>query len=78
MHKIFAPALTVLALATSAVALDAPASAKGCLRGAAAGGVAGHYAHHHAVAGAAIGCVAAHHPSAKKAKAAAQADPAPR
>lgn len=78
MHKIFTPALAVIALATSAVALDAPASAKGCIRGAAAGGVAGHYAHHHAIAGAAIGCVAAHHHYAKKAKAAAQADPSRR
>jgi len=43
-----------------------PAEAKGCIRGAAAGAVAGHLAHHHAIAGAAIGCVAMHHHYAKK------------
>jgi hypothetical protein len=42
-------------------ALAAPsAEAKGCIRGAVAGGVAGHM-FHHGVIGAAAGCVAARH-----------------
>ena len=58
-----------------------PAFAKGCLRGAAAGGVAGHYVGKgHAVLGAAGGCIAAHHYYARQAaaqKAAQRAQPAP-
>jgi len=47
-----------------------PALAKGCIRGAAAGGVAGHYVGKgHAVMGAVAGCVAAHHYYAKQARA---------
>jgi outer membrane lipoprotein SlyB len=47
-----------------------PALAKGCIRGAAAGGVAGHFVGKgHAVAGAAVGCVVAHHHYAKQARA---------
>lgn len=50
-----------------------PALAKDCIRGAAAGGVAGHYVGKgHAVAGAVAGCVAMHHHYAKQAKAKAQ------
>ena len=46
-----------------------PASAKGCLRGAAAGGVAGHYVGKgHAVLGAMAGCAAMHHHYAKLAR----------
>jgi hypothetical protein len=41
------------------------AEAKGCLKGAAVGGVAGHFAGKHAVAGAAIGCVIGHHEANK-------------
>ena len=37
------------------------AQAVGCLSGAVAGGVAGHYYHHHAVIGAIAGCAAGHH-----------------
>ena len=64
---------TRLSSALAAVGLvvcagSVPAEAKGCLRGAAAGAVAGHLAHHHAIAGAAIGCVAMHHHYAKKAR----------
>lgn len=47
-----------------------PAMSKGCIRGAAAGGVAGHFVGKgHAVAGAVIGCIAAHHYYAKQARA---------
>ncbi len=37
------------------------AGAVGCLSGAAVGGVAGHYAGHHAILGAAAGCAVGHH-----------------
>lgn len=51
----------IAALAVSSIALaPAPVLAKGCLRGAAAGGVAGHMAHHHAIMGAMAGCAAGH------------------
>jgi hypothetical protein len=52
------------------MATASPALAKGCIRGAAAGGVAGHYVGKgHAVMGAAAGCVVAHHHYAKQARA---------
>jgi hypothetical protein len=48
------------------------ASAIGCLSGGAAGAVAGHYAHHHAILGAVGGCIAGHQLAKhNKAKAAA-------
>ncbi len=53
-----------------ALMIAQPVLAKGCLRGAAAGGVAGHFVGKgHAVAGAAVGCVVAHHHYAKQARA---------
>ncbi len=61
--------LTIVA-ATVALVGAQPVIAKGCIRGAAAGGVAGHYVGKgHAVAGAVAGCVAMHHHYAKQAKA---------
>jgi len=41
--------------------MPAAAEAKGCIRGAIAGGVAGHYMHRHTVSGAVAGCVAGHY-----------------
>ena len=38
-----------------------PSEAKGCLKGAAVGGVAGHMVGHHGTAGAAAGCAVGHH-----------------
>jgi len=62
-------ATTTLALSLL-VASASPVLAKGCIRGAAVGGVAGHYVGRgHAVAGAAVGCVVAHHHYAKQARA---------
>lgn len=62
--------MLTIAAATLAVVGAQPALAKGCIRGAAAGGVAGHYVGKgHAVAGALAGCVAMHHHYAKLAKA---------
>jgi hypothetical protein len=46
-----------LALAATAI----PADAKGCIKGALIGGIAGHYASRHGFLGAAAGCVVGHH-----------------
>ena len=45
-----------------------PAYAAGCLKGAAVGGVAGHFAGHHGLIGAGVGCVIGHHEAAKHAR----------
>lgn len=61
---------TIVMLAALAAVSAQPAFAKGCIRGAAAGGVAGHFVGRgHAIAGAAVGCVVAHHHYAKQARA---------
>ena len=49
-----------------------PAQAAGCLKGAAVGGVAGHYAGHHGVLGAGAGCIIGHHEATKHAREKAQ------
>ena len=53
------------ALITTAIvtmlAMSAPVAAAGCLKGAAVCGVAGHFAGHHAILGAAAGCAIGHH-----------------
>lgn len=62
--------MLMLVAATAALVGAQPALAKGCLRGAAAGGVAGHFVGKgHGVMGAAAGCVAMHHHYAKQARA---------
>jgi hypothetical protein len=53
--------LVALSAAALLVLSAGAAEAKGCVRGALVGGVAGHFAGHHTLAGAAIGCVVAHH-----------------
>ena len=64
MRYISLIALPLLAMTAS------PALAKGCIRGAAAGGVGGHFdGKGHAVMGAAVGCAVAHHHYAKQARA---------
>ncbi len=62
----------IVALVLGSTALTAsPSLAKGCIRGAIVGGVAGHYVGKgHALAGAAAGCAIAHHHYAQQAKAA--------
>ncbi|MCU6452773.1 hypothetical protein LPN01_01630 [Sphingomonas sp. A2-49] len=61
--------LMFVAAATALVGAQ-PALAKGCIRGAAAGGVAGHYVGKgHGLMGAAAGCIAMHHHYAKQARA---------
>lgn len=49
------------ALLVSVASFAGTAQAAGCLKGAAVGGVAGHYAHHHAVIGAVGGCLVGRH-----------------
>ncbi len=61
-------ALVAAVLAMSSAALPGTANAAGCVRGAAVGGVAGHLAGHHTLAGAAIGCAVGHHEAAKRAR----------
>lgn len=58
----------MLVAAAAATLTVSPVYAKGCIRGAAAGGVAGHMVGKgHGVAGAAAGCAMSHHHYAKKA-----------
>ena len=66
-----------LILAPASLLVATPLAAKGCIRGAVVGGVAGHYAHHHAIAGAMAGCVAGHYYYKHKATVAAQHKAAP-
>lgn len=66
--------ITVMLIATPLAATTA--DAKGCLKGAAVGGVGGHFVGKgHAVAGAAIGCAVGHHRAAKAARAKAAQTP---
>ncbi len=60
MTRIVAGTLIALSLAGAAVPAEA-----GCLKGAAVGAVAGHFAHHHAVLGAIAGCAVGHHLAVK-------------
>ena len=60
--------LAAASCAALALIASPSAEAKGCLKGAAVGGVAGHFMGHHPVAGAAVGCAVGHHQAAKKAK----------
>jgi TctA family transporter len=57
----------LVAVAT-ALLLAAGTANAGCLKGAVAGGVVGHVAGKHGVAGAAIGCAVGHHTEKKKEK----------
>jgi len=59
---IFAVPLLVAGLA------GAPAYAAGCLKGAAVGGVGGHFLGHHGLLGAGVGCLIGHHEAAKHAR----------
>ena len=57
----------VLAIALTAGMMASSVNAKGCLKSAAVGGMAGHVAGHHGVLGAAAGCVIGHHEATKHA-----------
>ena len=62
--------LRYLALAACLATLPAVTGAKGCLKGAAVGAVAGHVVGRHPVLGAAAGCVIEHHREKSNEKAA--------
>ena len=56
----------VIVGAVALAGLAAPeANAAGCLRGAVAGGVIGHFAGHHGLLGAGVGCLYEHHREAR-------------
>jgi hypothetical protein len=60
--------LTIAAAAMiAAAALPGSAQAAGCLKGAAVGGVAGHFVGHHGLIGAGIGCLVGRHNANKRA-----------
>lgn len=54
-------------LALTSAAVPHQARAAGCLSGAAVGGVVGHYAGHHGVLGAGVGCLWGRHEANKRA-----------
>ena len=56
----------VVAVSLSLASVSGIANAKGCLKGAAVGGVGGHVAGHHGLMGAAAGCVVGRHMANKK------------
>lgn len=64
MKTILTCAVLALGMAISTGAADA----KGCLKGAVIGGAAGHFAHHHGLLGAAVGCAIGHHEANKRAR----------
>ena len=56
----------VAIISMALLGLGTTAEAKGCLKGAAVGGVAGHFAGHHGLIGAAAGCVYGRHEANKR------------
>ena len=58
-------AILAVSAALAGGAMVPQAHAIGCLSGGAAGAVAGHYAHHHAIIGAMAGCAVGHHLAVK-------------
>ena len=66
MKSILKPAALTLAIA--AWLPPAPVQAAGCLKGAAVGGVAGHFAGHHGMLGAGAGCIIGRHEANKQAR----------
>jgi hypothetical protein len=66
MKSILMPA--ALALALTAWLTPAQVQAAGCLKGAAVGGVAGHFAGHHGLLGAGAGCIIGRHEANKHAR----------
>jgi hypothetical protein len=72
MKSMLMPA--ALALAPAAWLTPAPVQAAGCLKGAAIGGVAGHFAGHHGLLGAGAGCIIGHHEASKHVREGAEQD----
>lgn len=67
MRAMLIPA-ALAATVLTATPMAGPAQARGCLKGAAIGGVAGHFLGHHALLGAGIGCLIGHHEAKKHAR----------
>lgn len=59
---------TQLMIAALTIAMVSGNAQAGCLGGAVVGGVAGHMAHHHGLAGAAAGCFVGHEMAVHKKK----------
>jgi hypothetical protein len=72
MKSMLMPA--ALALALAACLTPAPSQAAGCLKGAAIGGMAGHFAGHHGLLGAGAGCIIGRHEANKRARERAEQD----
>ena len=72
--------ILAIALVSSLTVFSQAAEAKGCLKGAAVGGVGGHLAGGHGLLGAGAGCLVGRHMANKKAKqeAADNAEPQPK
>ncbi|WP_250513540.1 hypothetical protein [Caballeronia sp. INDeC2] len=68
--------IALIALTSAMLAATGAVQAKGCIEGAAVGGVAGHVAGKHGTAGAVGGCAIGHHEASKKDKKAQQANAA--
>jgi hypothetical protein len=68
MKSILMLAALALALGLGAGLTPAPVQAAGCLKGAAVGGVAGHFAGHHGLLGAGGGCIIGRHEANKHAR----------
>jgi hypothetical protein len=66
--KAFQILAALVVAAAGFVISPAPASAKGCIKGAVIGGAAGHFAGHHGVLGAGAGCIIGHHEVKKHAR----------
>ena len=62
----FKTQVAVLSMFAALAMVAVPAQAKGCLKGAAVGGVGGHVLGGHGLAGAAVGCVVGRHRANKK------------
>jgi hypothetical protein len=58
--------LIASALAISGLAASQEANAAGCVRGAIVGGAAGHFAGHHGLLGAGVGCAIGHHEATRR------------
>ena len=67
MKAILVPAAFALAFISFALS-STPAPARGCLKGAFVGGVAGHFVGHHGLLGAGAGCLIGHHEAKRHAR----------
>jgi len=68
--------IAMIVLTSAMLGATGAAQAKGCIEGAAVGGVAGHVAGKHGTAGAVGGCAIGHHEASKKDNKAQQANAA--